>query len=121
MLQKFIIKQRNLVSLLFLSLTLISCGQIGPYIEPIEPDAIPPGPGLFSGDTGSFTIRSDRRDTDTNTSGVSDAEIVTKDSAEFEQFKEWQKLKSETSSSPQAKQYEEFQLWLKFKKIKAVQ
>lgn len=41
--------------------------------------------------------------------------------AEFEQFKEWQKLKSGTASSSDAKQYEEFRQWQEFQKMKAAQ
>lgn len=120
MLQKCIFQQRGRgISLLFIGLIMTGCSQVGPYVEPVEPDALPAGPGLFTGNAGGLTFESKRKDIETN--GSSDAKMKAKDLTEFEQFKEWQKLKSNTSLSSETKQYEEFLQWLEFKKFKGEQ
>lgn len=104
------------VMLILLSLTACSLfGPIGPVSEPVESD-VPTGPGIFTGDTGEFSVsdffdpekRNKNRSRDITVTG-SDVDIpaIDLDSfEEFERFKAWRRAQEVGSI--------EYQDWLDY-------
>jgi len=65
MLQNFTIKQQSRKALLFFfSLIIVGCSQLGPYVELEEPDPMPSGPGLFTGETGVIEVKRNEKSVD---------------------------------------------------------
>ena len=77
-----------------------------------------PGPGIFSDEEGNTPLK---LSTDKNQPSVEAAKVSSTtmdDKAEFEQFKRWNKLRTEDKES---KEYQEFLLWLSYQEFKASQ
>lgn len=115
MLKTSINKRRSLAPLLFicLLLTLGGCEHVGPFVEPVDPGGIPEGPGLFSGESG--TVYENKNSTPT----ISESEELNgSDANGFNEFKAYQRWKSEERYSDE---YKEFQEWMRYKKWKSEQ
>ena len=91
---------------LLLALSLLNgCGSAGPYVDPLEPDAMD-GPGLFSGDKGEFSMIHQQRDSSSQraeTGGSVD---------EFEAYRQWKSLDHSSA------EYQRFLQWLEYQKFK---
>ena len=75
------------------------------------------GPGVFSDRNGETPLKWTVGDTQpTAAKPASDSGLD--EQAEFELFKEWQRLRAEGADSPE---YREFQQWLEFREFKAAQ
>ena len=77
-----------------------------------------PGPGILSGDDGETALswKSESK-TATPAESVAGAAVLD-DKTEFEQFKEWNKLRTEGAES---EEYQDFLQWLEYQKFKASQ
>ena len=99
-------------------LTAAGCSSmnLGQIDETLDPREEMPGPGIFSDEEGNTTLK---WSTDNNQPSVEAAEVSSTtmdDKAEFEQFKRWNKLRTEDKES---KEYQEFLLWLSYQEFKA--
>lgn len=89
-----------------------------PTFGAIADDDLELGPGVFTGEKGSFTIF--KTDKSAKTEKPTKKEIIESltdsknlsQKEEFELFKIWKKLKDEKSES-----YQEFLLWVEYKKV----
>jgi len=91
---------------------------LAPTFGVVANDDLELGPGVFTGEKGSFTIfKSDKsKDTEKSTKkeiteSLTDGKNLSQ-KEEFELFKMWKKLKDEKSES-----YQEFLLWIEYKKV----
>lgn len=76
------------------------------------------GPGIFAGESGD-TVLKWRSDGKSSASAAEpSASPVVDDKAEFEQFKKWDRLRTEGKDSAE---YREFLQWLKYQQFKAGQ
>lgn len=83
-----------------------------------------PGPGVFSDDKGESILRWDSNEekpaveekTLANTKAVADPDLSEKN--EFELYKHWKEISSDVQSS---EEYQEFKLWLEFRRLKQQQ
>ena len=81
-----------------------------------------PGPGIFSDDEGETVLKWSNE----NKESVAEPELAQSSSdstmspeqAEFEQFKAWNDLRSNSTESDE---YQEFQQWLEYQKFKSSQ
>ncbi len=101
-------------------LTAAGCSSmdLGQIDETEDPRDEMPGPGIFSDDKGETKLK---WSTDKNQPSVEAAEVsstTTDEKAEFEQFKLWNKLRTEDSES---KEYQEFLQWLMYQDFKGKQ
>ncbi len=91
---------------------------LGQIDETEDPRDDMPGPGIFSDDKGETKLK---WSTDKNQPSVEAAEVSSTtmdEKAEFEQFKLWNKLRTEDSGS---KEYQEFLQWLIYQDFKGKQ
>ena len=76
-----------------------------------------PGPGIFADQNGE-TVLKWSSDPQAKAAAAEPGPVAIDERAEFEQFKKWQRLKSEGEASAE---YREFLQWLKFQQFKAAQ
>ena len=91
---------------------------LGQIDETEDPREEMPGPGIFSDDKGETKLK---WSTDKNQPSVEAAEVsstTTDEKAEFEQFKLWNKLRTEQMDS---EEYQEFLQWLIYQDFKGIQ
>ncbi len=98
-------------------LTAAGCSSmnLGQFDETPDPREEMPGPGIFSDDKGETKLK---WSTDNNQPPVEAAEVsstTTDEITEFEQFKRWNKLRTEDRES---EEYQEFLLWLNYQNFK---
>ncbi len=101
-------------------LTAAGCSSmnLGQFDETPDPREEMPGPGIFSDEEGNTTLKWSN---DKNQPSVEAAEVSSKttdEKAEFEQFKLWNKLRTEDRES---EEYQEFLQWLNYQDFKARQ
>jgi hypothetical protein len=72
-----------------------------------------PGPGIFAEDSGESALK---WETGGEKAAREPAAADLDEQAEFELFKEWQRLRTEGVDSPE---YREFRQWLEYRKFKA--
>ena len=101
-------------------LTAAGCSSmnLGQFDETPDPREEMPGPGIFSNEEGDTTLK---WSTDKNQPSVEAAKVSSKttdEKAEFEQFKLWNKLRTEDRES---EEYQEFLQWLNYQDFKARQ
>ena len=112
------LKPAALTGLILLGAVGCSSMNLGQFDETPDPREEMPGPGIFSDEEGNTTLK---WSTDKNQPSVEAAEVSSTtmdDKAEFEQFKRWNKLRTEDKES---KEYQEFLLWLSYQEFKASQ
>ena len=110
-----IVRRRGLrAPLLFVSLLwllLLGGCQVGPYVEPAEPDPLPGGPGLFTGEQGYYVIGgSDDKKAEPEAEPAPQAAGAEPAPADFAEFEAYQRWKNEERHS---EEYQEFRQWLR--------
>ena len=101
-------------------LNAAGCGSVnlGQIDETEDPREDMPGPGVLSNNKGETTLKwsSDKKQASTKPEHVSS--MASDEKAEFEQFKIWNKLRTEGVES---EEYQEFLQWLNYQDFKARQ
>lgn len=76
------------------------------------------GPGIFADDTGETTLKWSSKDKQAASNPESSNQTAMDEKAEFEQFKIWNKLRTEGAETAE---YQEFLQWLEYQEFKASQ
>ncbi|MGD8349618.1 MAG: hypothetical protein PVI79_10300 [Gammaproteobacteria bacterium] len=76
------------------------------------------GPGIFADENGETVLKWSTDDEPAKSTASDTGSPAIDERAEFEQFKQWQKLRTEGKASAE---YREFLQWLKFQEFKAAQ
>jgi len=98
-------------------LTAAGCNSmnLGQFDETPDPREEMPGPGIFSDDKGETKLKWSTDNNQTSQKPVQSSSTTTNEIAEFEQFKRWNKLRTEDRES---EEYQEFLLWLNYQNFK---
>ena len=120
--------------------TAVGCG--GKSFDPTPPDDMKPGPGVFSGEKGEFTVydskatardkeaaaasESDSRKAEPSGSAAAGAAAQSDEAREFEEFQRWkqdkaafeefQRWKQSEQGSQEYREFQEWQKWREYKK-----
>ena len=132
--------KRDFIAACFIVLLLAGCG--GKSFDYVDQKEIPPGPGVFTGEKGEWTVYdSDAKQDKAAAEPVSDNKQVeaaegagpkeppaATDDADYEEFKQFQKWKKEQQdfesfkewkkSSQGSREYREFKQWQEWKAYK---
>ena len=84
---------------------------------PSERDDMP-GPGIFAGENGETVLKWSTDDEQSKSTVAGSDSPAIDERAEFEQFKKWEKLRTEGKESAE---YREFLQWLRYQEFKAAQ
>jgi len=118
-------------ALLLLVITGCSGANLGDIDEEVNSREQMPGPGILADEDGETSLKWNTASNEPETAAptessaavtasaaTSDAETMSPEQAEFEQYKAWNKLKSGGADSAE---YQEFLQWLEYQKFKAKQ
>jgi len=110
----------RLACAILLSLATAACSgvDLGQIDETVDSREEMPGPGIFADDKGETVLKwtSDSDDPEPTSEQID--LIATQQQAEFEQFKNWNNLRTNATDSPE---YQEFLQWLEYQKFKSNQ
>ncbi len=115
---KMILKPALLTGILLFVTAGCSSVNLGQIDETEDPRLDMPGPGVFSNDDGESAINWSTDNTQSPVETEQPNSVVMDDKSEFEQFKIWNKLRTEGVESDD---YQEFLRWLDYRKFKSGQ
>ncbi len=91
---------------------------LGQIDETQDPRDDMPGPGIFSDEEGNTTLKWSNDKNQPSSEPAQSSSTAADDKAEFEQFKIWNKLRTEQMDS---EEYQEFLQWLIYQDFKGIQ
>ena len=112
------LKPAVLTGIFLLNAAGCSSVNLGQIDETEDPREFMPGPGVFSNNNGETTLKwnSDKKQASIKAEHVSSMALDEK--TEFEEFKIWNKLRTEGAES---EEYQEFLQWLNYQEFKTRQ
>ncbi|MBI3897255.1 MAG: hypothetical protein HY308_03045 [Gammaproteobacteria bacterium] len=109
---------RNALLISLLTVFLVGCG--GTPFTYQSRNEIPEGPGIFSGETGEFTVYSDKKAKVNTPATAKVADASTPEAyGEFQEFQEFQRWKEANKDTPEYKEFQDWREWKAYRAWKA--